>query len=178
MRLIHPALVVGSLMALSGCYVRPYVYERPGYAVVATTTCDPNYPCGNTYYWDEYREVYVYYDGARYWDATGLPGCYPRPPEGYAYYAPPYGYVPPSAYRAPHGYFRPPPGYVHGSTAANTHGSANVNSPPGGVHGSTSGSYIPPPPGSASSPTAPQQLAPASGRLVSPGWQRLISPAG
>src|SRR5688572_7866525 len=100
-----------ALIVASGCTARVYEYRGRPTTTVTTTTCDPNYPCHNTYYWDEYREVYVYYDGYRYWDATGMPGAYPVPPTHIDCYGPPPGYVPPSAYRAERGRYKPPRNY-------------------------------------------------------------------
>src|SRR6266700_3313129 len=101
MRLSVALSLLGPL-ALAACAVRTVEYREP-IAVTAAPLCSPDYPCTNTYYWDEWREVYVYYDGYRYIDCTGMAGSYPLPPEGVFYTAPPTGYVPPSAWIPPRG---------------------------------------------------------------------------
>ena len=88
-------LALFALLAFSGCTLRAVTYrERPVYAETTVSTCADGYACTNTYYWDEWREVYVYYDGYRYHDCTGLAGAYSPPPYGVSYYAVPYGYRP------------------------------------------------------------------------------------
>ena len=86
-----------SLMALGGCVERVVYRDRPVEQPTVAAVCSPDYPCTNTYYWDEFRYVYVYYDGYQYYDATGYPGAYPLPPATAIIYSPPVGYVPPSA---------------------------------------------------------------------------------
>ncbi len=71
------ALCTLAMISAMGCATAPIVeYRRPPPPVVdATANCDPNYPCPTSYYWDEWREVYVYYDGYKYIDCTGMPGA-------------------------------------------------------------------------------------------------------
>ena len=106
MRPILTAAAAFAMLAASGCTYRSY--DRPRQTTYyPAAECDPNYPCRDTYYWDEWRECYVFYDGQRYWDATGSPGTYPPPQRFDVYYAPPpYGYVPPSNFRPPRGTWR------------------------------------------------------------------------
>ncbi len=56
MRLPILAALTGFALLTSGCYVRTYPATR---VVTTTTSCDPRYPCANTYYWDEWRACYV-----------------------------------------------------------------------------------------------------------------------
>ncbi len=173
MRPIVLMTAVASVFAISGCAVRSYDYVRPDVYETSTLSCDPNSPCGNTYYWDEWREVYVYYDGYRYWDATGLPGTYPEPPSGLFSYAPPYGYVPPSDYRPPHGRYHSPPGYrsrdygnprQHEATAVTLpRGNPEPQPPSGNAWGN--GGNARPPSGHAYGPPA---AAPPSGSAYGP----------
>ncbi|MBL8954505.1 MAG: hypothetical protein JNK82_27245, partial [Myxococcaceae bacterium] len=133
------------LVVTSGCVVRTTRTVRTNAAVVV---CDPAYPCSGSYYWDEWREVYVYYDGYRYIDCTGRPGEWPLPPAGVVYYAPPAGYVPPSSWIPPRGTYLPPVGYVRHNRAPPSwvHDARPV--PGGGYNnGYNNGSYPPPPPG-------------------------------
>ena len=69
---LHRSLpLIGLALLGTACTVRTYEYrERP---TTYVATCDPSYPCANTYYWDEWRGVYVFYDGYRYYDALGTP---------------------------------------------------------------------------------------------------------
>ena len=134
---------IGVLLLGSACTVRSYEYRtRPtayAYTTPAETCSDPRYPCGNSYYWDEWRSVYVFYDGTRYYDALGTPGSYPLPPQNIVITYPPYGYVPPSAYYAPPNLYYPPRSYV--SPPPDYHRSMPV--PGGGSY-----TYVPPPRGS------------------------------
>ncbi len=171
MRSIAFLATVTALLALSGCRVRSYV-RTPGYETV-TVTCDPNYPCSNTYYWDEWREVYVYYDGYRYWDATGMHGAYPVPAPDVICYAPPYGYVPPSNFRPPRGTYRAPHGYRSPNYDNPNHGTAPVT-PRGAEPRPPSGNAWgqPPPPGNARPPSG-NAYGPPAGSAPPPsgsGW--------
>jgi hypothetical protein len=190
-------LTLFALFALSsaGCATRVVYREDPPPTVsfAAGPGCSPDSPCVNTYYWDEWREVYVFYDGYRYIDCTGLPGGYPIPPYGFAYGAPPRGYVPPSAWVPAPGAYRPPLGYVRGRAPRPSPvvvqppppargGSYGFNGPPpnaGGVYVS------PPPPAGGSGYVAPPPshgyVAPAAGYAYTEepgGWARPTAPGG
>lgn len=140
------ALAAVALLA-SGCRVRTYPVTR---VVTTTASCDPRYPCANTYYWDEWRTCYVFYDGYRYYDALGTPGTYPLPPQNIVVTYPPSNYVPPSYYVPPPNTYRPPSRYVppprgyHTAIPVQWHQQpptvAYVPPPP------NSGGYVPPPP--------------------------------
>lgn len=142
MRLPMKGILVAVLALMaSGCVVRTRATR-----VVSTTTCDPNYPCANTYYWDQWRTCYVYYDGYRYYDALGTPGTYPLPPSTVIVTYPPRTYAPPSYYVPPYNTYAPPRGYV--PPPQNYHTAIPVqwhSRPPS--YGNTGGnSYVPPPP--------------------------------
>jgi len=190
MRIPIKQTVVAALAALgllsSGCYVRTY----PATRVVTTTTtsCDPRFPCSNTYYWDEWRACYVFYDGYRYYDALGTPGTYPLPPQNIVISYPPSSYVPPSYYVPPRNTYAPPPRYqaappnyhtaipVTWQSAPPSRGGnyGNVPPPPPNNNGygnvpppPNTGGYRPPPPPSGNGNYVPPP-PPSSGGYVPP----------
>lgn len=172
MAIVSRSLIAGVvLVTASACTVRAYPYGPPR-AVRMAQRCDPMYPCPNSYYWDEWRGVYVYYDGYRYYDALGTPDTYPLPPVGLAITFPPPSYVPPSYYRAPLGAFTPPyeyrspPHYWH-QAAVQHHGYSGVpGAPPPPNSGYAPGPHhvAPPPPPGGFGPPPP----PSSGRAPPP----------
>jgi len=172
-------------LGTGACATRVEYREDPPPTVsfAAGPACSPDYPCLNTYYWDEWRGVYVFYDGARYIDCTGRPGGYPLPPYGFAYGPPPRGYVPPSAWVPAPGTYRPPVGYVRGRVPPP---SPVVVQPPPPARAGTYGFNAPPPnagsvsvaPPSASRGEIAAPAAPARVEIEQPaGWTRR-NPAG
>lgn len=184
LRMVTGAL---SLAVFSGCVVgyeyrqRPYAYGYgygpsdygSGSVAVADYNpgCSPDLPCDNTYYWDEWRSVYVYFDGARYHDATGLPGAYRPPPSGMRCGGVPMGYAPPSNYRGRPGQFSAPPSYRTPSWWA-----SSPPPPPGSGYGSAPApnpgrGYGPPPVANSPTPSGPPPGQANLGGIPAPrGW--------
>ena len=128
---LHLGFSLMGFALLSGCTVRTVEYrDRPYTTTVATTLCEPGYACANSYYWDEYRQMYVFYDGDPVLRRAGHAGSYPLPPRDVYVTYPPRGYVPPSSYRPPPNAYQPPPRYVP---------------PPPGWYDPVNGSVVAPP---------------------------------
>jgi hypothetical protein len=173
------------LVLTAACAVRTVEYREdppPPVAVAAAPLCSPDYPCANNYYWDEWREVYVFYDGYRYIDCTGLPGGYPLPPVGVLYTAPPRGYIPPSSWMPPRGTYRPPVGYVRRGTPA----PYLVEAPPpagqrygfSGPPANAGGVVVAPPPPGAGTGVSVAPPPPSSGYVAPGAGHAYVAPAG
>jgi hypothetical protein len=183
MQLLLKGTAIGLALVSSGCAVRSYEYRDRPTTTVVTTACDPMYPCANTYYWDEWRGVYVFYDGYRYYDALGAAGTYPLPPRDIIITYPPPTYVPPSAYRPPRGtYYAPhryssPPQRWHEAVPANNRGYYADPGSPVFTAPQTSGqgrsTYVPPPSSGGNYVPPPGYVAPGSsnqgGNYTAPG---------
>ena len=49
---IKGLMLAALALSVSGCVVRSRAVTT---RYVTSTVCDPNYPCANTYYWDQWR---------------------------------------------------------------------------------------------------------------------------